>query len=100
MRIFFKILLFPISLILTVVVAVSAFMVGGFGKILTIISGLLFMGALLMGGLAIFKSEIYTWEAPIVIAVVSFLICPYGLPKLAEFVVEKLAALNEAIKAI
>jgi len=100
MRILFKILLFPFSLILSVVVGVSAFLVGGFGRVLAILSGLLFLGAFLMGGLAIFKGDIYTWEAPIVIAVVSFLISPYGLPKLAEFAVERLADLNETIKTI
>jgi len=100
MRILFKIILFPISLILTLAVNVSAFLVGGIGNILKIISGLLFLGTLLMGGFAIFKSDIYTWQPVIVLGIVSFLISPYGLPKLAEWLVVKLNDLNDLIKEI
>jgi len=100
MRILFKVILFPISLILTLVVNVSAFLVGGIGNILKIISGLLFLGTVLMGGFAIFKSDIFTWQPVIVLGIVSFLISPYGLPKLAEWLVVKLNDLNDLIKAI
>jgi integral membrane sensor domain MASE1 len=99
MRILLKILLFPISLILTVAVHVSAFLVGGFGAILNIISGLLFVGTLLMGGLAIFNDN-FTWQPAIVLGIAAFLISPYGLPKLAEWLVVKLDDLNDLIKAI
>lgn len=100
MRVLFKLLLFPISLILTIVVYVCAFFVGGFGIVLKIISGLLFACMLLMGGFAIFKSNVYDWQPVIVLAVVSFLLSPYGLPKLAEWLVIKLAELNDLIKEI
>ena len=100
MRILFKVLLFPLSLLLTIVVHVSAFLVGGFSMILNIISGLLFIGTVLMGGLAIFKSGVYDWQPVIVLGIAAFLISPYGLPKLAEWLVVKLDDLNDLIKAI
>ena len=100
MRIFFKVLLFPVSLILTLLVSVSSFLVGGVGNVLKIISGLLFLGTLAMGGLAIFKSDVYDWMPVIVIGAAAYLISPYGLPKLAEWLVVKLDDLNDLIKAI
>lgn len=100
MRIIFKVLLFPISLILTLVVNISAFLVSGIGTLLNIISGLLFVGTVLMGGLAIFKSDIYTWQPVIIVGLAAFIISPYGLPKLAEWLVIKLDDLNDLIKEI
>lgn len=47
MRIFFKVLLFPISLALTIVVAISEFLIIKLAILLNIVSGLLFLGALL-----------------------------------------------------
>ena len=91
--------MFPLSIILTLAVHVSAFLVGGIGNILNIISGLLFLGTVIMGGFAIFNDS-YTWQPVIVLAAVSFLISPYGLPKLAEWLVIKLAELNGLIKEI
>lgn len=100
MRTIFKVVLLPISLILTIVVHVSAFLVSGIGNILNIISGLLFMVMILMGGFAIFKSDVYDWQPVIVLGIAAFLISPYGLPKLMEWLVEKLDALNDLIKEI
>jgi len=100
MRIFIKILLFPIALILTIVVNVSAFLVGRIGGVLKIIAGLLFTAGIIMCGFAIFKSDIYSWGTPIILAVVSFIISPYGLPKFAAWLVGKLDDLNDFIKEI
>ena len=100
MRIILKILLFPFSLLLSLLVSVSAFLVGGFSVILNIISGLLFLGMIAMGGLAIFESHIYDWTPAIVLGIAAFLISPYGLPKLAALLVVKLDDLNDFIKAI
>ena len=99
MRILLKVLLFPITLILTFVVNVSAFLVGGIGFLLNIVSGLLFTIAVLMCGLAIFDGSTY-WQPAIVSAVVSYLLSPYGLPKLTVWLVVKLDELNDLIKAI
>ena len=47
MRIFFKILLFPISLILTITVAVCGFLIHRLALLLNIVSGILFLATLL-----------------------------------------------------
>ena len=99
MRTLLKILLFPFSLILTLVVYVCAFLVGGFGIVLKIISGLLFLIAVVMCGFALFNDS-YDWMPAIVSGIAAFLLSPYGLPKLAEWLVIKLAELNGAIKSI
>ena len=46
MRIFFKILLFPVSLLLTIIVAISNFLIEKCAIILNIFSGLIFLGTL------------------------------------------------------
>ena len=99
MRILFKIVLFPISLILAVVVHVSCFLVERIGGLLSVVSFLLFMGVLLMVGFAVFKSDTY-WQPAIISAVISFIISPYGLPKIAVLLVCKIDELNGMIKSI
>ena len=100
MRILLKVLLFPVTLILMLAVNVSAFLVGGIGFLLNVVSGLLFTIAVLMCGLAIYDSHTYTWQPVIVSAVVSFIMSPYGVPKVAVWLVVKLNELNDLIKAI
>lgn len=106
MRIIFKILLFPISLILTIFVAISNFLIVKCAIILNIASGILFLGAL-----ATMLVYLFGWpygEAghtehlimAIVGVVLSFLLSPFGLPTLMAWIVSKLDALNEAIKSI
>ena len=100
MRILFKIVLFPISLILAVVVHVSCFLVERVGGLLSIVSFLLFMGALLMFGFAVFKPDNTYRQPAIISAVISFIISPYGLPKIAVLFVCKIDELNNMIKSI
>ena len=100
MRMFFKILLFPVTLILTAVVHVSCFLVERIGGLLSIVSFLLFMGALLMVGFAVFTPDNIYWQPAIISAVISFLISPYGLPKIAVLLVCKIDELNDMIKSI
>jgi hypothetical protein len=92
--------MFPITLLLSLVVNVSAFVIGIVGGLLNIVSFLLFGGALIMFGFALFGSGDYYWQPAIVIAIVSFIISPYGLPKLAAWLVCKLDSLNNLIKEI
>ena len=100
MRMFFKILLFPVTLILAVVVHVSCFLVERIGGLLSIISFLLFMGALLMFGFTVFKPDDTYRQPAIISAVISFIISPYGLPKIAVLIVCKIDELNKMIKSI
>jgi len=101
MRVLFKIVLFPISLMLTLLVHVACFLVSTIGGLLNVISFLLFFCALIMFGFAIFDNNTgYYLEPAIIASVVSFLISPYGLPKLAAWFVVKLDDLNDLIKEI
>jgi len=106
MRVFFKILLFPVTLLLTVLVAVSRFVVVRCAVLLNIIAGILFFG-----GLIFFISYISGWpfsgagavdhlQTAIIAGVFAFLLSPYGLPKLIIWLVDKLDDLNVAIKSI
>jgi hypothetical protein len=106
LRILFKILLFPISLVLTVIVAFSSFIIVQCAAILNIISGLLFLGALLCYAQYFFGFPYGSaWEThelvtAVTITVTAFIISPYGLPSLVMRAVDKLDDLNLAIKSI
>ena len=106
MRIIFKILLFPVSLILTVVVAISNFLIVKCAIILNIVSGILFLGVL-----AALVQYLFGWpygepgnpQNLVMVAVgvvLSFLLSPFGLPTLVAWIVSKLDLLNEKIKSI
>ena len=105
-RVFIKILLFPVSIVLTIFCAISEFLVVKCAILLNIVSGLLFIGVLAM-------SARYFWGWPsgtpgesqdlftiVFVGVLSFLISPFGLPRLAIWIISKLANLNELIKSI
>jgi hypothetical protein len=106
MRILFKILLFPISLALTITVALSNFIIVRCAVILNIISGLLFLGALICYTQYFFgfpygkAGETHELVTAITVTVMAFIISPYGLPTFSLWVVEKLEDLNLAIKSI
>ena len=106
MRILFKILLFPISLVLTIFVAVSMFVVERCAVVLNILSGIIFIAAI-----AGYSQYLFGWpfgtagNAPtlqlaIIGTVFAFLLSPYGLPTLVAWLLGKLDNLNGAIKSI
>lgn len=106
MRIFFKIILFPISFVLTILVAVFTFLVGRVAILLNIISGILFLGAILA-----FLQYLFGWPygiagntqtliTAIIATVAAFILSPYGLPTAAIWILAKLELLNDTIKAI
>jgi hypothetical protein len=101
MRMFFKILLFPITLVLSLIVNVSCFVVGAIGGLLSIVSFILFAGSLAMLIIAIFGiTGVYFWQPAAIVMAIAFIISPYGLPKLAAWFVCKVDDLNDLIKAI
>lgn len=106
MRIFFKILLFPISLLLTIVVAVSMFLVERCAGILNIFSGIVFLAALVGYSQYLFgwpfgiAGNMPTLQLAIFGTVFAFLLSPFGLPTLAAWLLGKLDNLNCAIKSI
>ena len=106
MRIFFKIILFPFSLILTIFVAVSMFLVERVAGLLNILSGILFLGAVVA-----YVQYFFGWPygvagntgdlvAAICATAFAFILSPYGLPTVAVWVLAKLETLNDLIKAI
>ena len=105
-KIFFKIILFPVSLLLTIIVAISNFLIVKCAILLNIVSGILFLGAL-----AALVQYLFGWpygqagnpQNLVMVAVgvvLAFLLSPYGLPTLAAWIVSKLDLLNELIKSI
>lgn len=106
LRIFFKILLFPVSLVLTIFVAISSFLIERAAVLLNIVSGILFLAAL-----AAYAEYFFGWpfdrigDAPtlqlaIFGTVFAFVLSPYGLPTFTLWLVDKLDDLNCAIKSI
>ena len=106
MRILIKILLFPISLVLSIFVAVSLFVVERCTVILNIISGIIFVAALsgysqyLFGWPFGTAGDTPTLQLAIIGTVFAFLLSPYGLPTLVAWLLGKLDNLNGAIKSI
>lgn len=94
MRLLFKIILFPITLVLSIVIAACRFVCDCSGALLGVISVLIFTLALLT--LILLKDPTGALSA----AIIAFVISPYGIPKLAEWFVDRLDDLNYAIKSI
>ena len=97
MRILLKITLLPISLALTVLVGLCRFVCRCAGGLLTVASGLVFIITLLGLLLPVMKLPAASYAAMFALA---FAISPFGLPKLAGWLLEKLVVLNTAIRSI
>ena len=106
MRIFFKILLFPVSFSLTIFVAVSMFLVERCAAILNIVSSIMFLAALVGYAQYLFgfplgeAGNTSTLQLAIFGTAFAFVLSPYGLPKFAVWLLGKLDDLNGAIKSI
>ena len=94
MRIPLKILLFPITLILTVTLLICEFICMFGTMLLSILALLVFALAL---GTMIFLGEL---QDGLKIMVLAYLISPYGIPLLASWLIGKIGQMNERIKAI
>lgn len=89
----FKIFLFPISLLLSILTAFLTFLLSISTAILYLI--MLFC---IFGGIAAFiQKDVVTGIQAIVIA---FLFSPYGLPMIGVVIIAFLQGINEAIKSI
>jgi len=106
MKTLLKIILFPISLLLTIFVAFFSFLIEKCAGILNILSGLLFLLAL-----TAFSQYFFGWpfgsagdkfnlQSGIIVTVIAFLLSPYGLPTVMIWIVAQFAKLNEAIKSL
>ena len=91
MRIVLKILAAPAMLLLTLAVAFCTFILMMTGIIFWILSGLVFVGAVLL----FFSHQPVGGIAFLVIA---FLVSPYGLPALAAWIVGKLDGIKYSLR--
>lgn len=94
MRILAKILLLPVVVALTILVAVCRFICSFSGVVLFVLAGLLFLVGL--GTLTLLRDP----RGSVVSFVLAFLISPYGIPLFLNWIVDKLDDLNCAIKSI
>lgn len=94
MRCCLKIALSPITLLLSLAVAVGRFLCICSGALLSVVSLLLFTLALL--------SLVLTQNvgSALLAGAAAFLVSPYGLPRLAEWLCDRLDDLNFTIKSI
>ena len=93
MRIIIKILLFPIVLALTLLVAFCRFFCLFSGMVLGIVAFLLF----LLGIVVLFAGRV---DGFIVFLVLAWLVSPYGLPLAASWLTERVADFNHMLKSI
>jgi hypothetical protein len=97
LRILLKVLLFPITLALSLFIAVCRFICCFSGAVLSVISFIMFVIALL----ALIIPTIETpFQTTIIVWLVAFLISPFGIPLFADWLLDKLEDLNFAIKSI
>ena len=94
MRWIFKVLLFPIVVVLTVFVAVCRFLCAFSTALLSIIAFVIFLVAI---GTMILLGE---FIESLKIVFLAWLISPYGIPLFASWLVEKVDDLNCRLKAI
>ena len=106
LRILARILLSPLTLLLTVFVRISILIVERCAGILNILSAVVFLGALVSYAQYLFgwpvgtAGETATLQLAIFAIVSSFLLSPYGIPALAAWLLSKIEDLNKKIKAI
>ena len=93
MRIIIKILLFPIVLALTLLVAFCRFFCLLSGLVLGIVAFLLF----LLGIVVLFAGRV---DGFIGFLVLAWLVSPYGLPLAASWLTERVADFNHMLKSI
>lgn len=94
MRILLKILLFPISLALTIIVLVCQYICVFSSMLLSVLALLLFVLAL---AIMVLLGEVGEGIKALIAA---YLISPYGVPMLAAWLIGVIDGLNDQIKAI
>lgn len=89
MRWILKIILFPISLVLSILTAFLTFLLA----IGTTILYLLMLMCVVVGVVSLFQKDFS-------IGIVGFLLSPYGIPMVGAAVIAFLQGINEAIKSV
>lgn len=85
------------TLALSVIVAACRFVCHFSGALLSVASGLVFTVALLGFILPVTRLPL---QSQVMMFVLAFLISPFGIPKLADWLLDKLDDLNLAIRSI
>lgn len=91
LKILLKIAAIPFIIALTILIAVMMFFFQLSGWVFVLVSSILGLG----GAVLLFSGEIYNGIGVLVIA---FLVSPYGLPAIVEWVVDLLDSLNYSLK--
>ena len=94
MRILLKILLFPITLILSVLILFADFICMFSTTVLSVLSFVVFMVAL--GTIFLLRET----SEGVRIIVLAYLISPYGIPMFASWLIAKIEGLNNMLKSI
>ena len=93
MRWIVKIILFPISLVLSILTAFLTFLLA----IGTTILYLLMLMCILVGVVSLFQKD---FSIGIEALIIGFLLSPYGIPMIGEAVIAFLQGINKAIKSV
>ncbi len=93
MRWIIKIILFPISLVLSILTAFLTFLLA----IGTTILYLLMLMCILVGVVSLFQKD---FSIGIEALIIGFLLSPYGIPMIGEVVIAFLQGINKAIKSV
>jgi len=106
LRIFIKIVLFPVSLLLSIIAAFSMFVITTLSCLLSIASGICTLGALITWSQYFFgwplgtAGDGFTLKIAIIVSVFAYLFSPYGFPLFGMWLVAKINHLNSLIKSI
>lgn len=101
MRIFIKIILFPVTLALSITVLLLNFVIDYGGALASIIAGLLFtLGMVLIGAKLIGWIDSTSWGMVASPFVGAFLLSPYGLTGLVALIAGGLDSFNGLLKSI
>ena len=93
MRWIVKIILFPISLVLSILTAFLTFLLA----IGTTILYLLMLMCVVVGVVSLFQKD---FSIGIEALIIGFLLSPYGIPMIGEAVIAFLQGINKAIKSV
>ena len=93
MRWIIKIILFPISLVLSILTAFLTFLLA----IGTTILYLLMLMCILVGVVSLFQKD---FSIGIEALIIGFLLSPYGIPMIGEAVIDFLQGINKVIKSV
>jgi len=107
LRIFIKTLLFPVSLLLSIIAAFSMFLIGTLSCLLSVASGICFLASLcffivyFLGWPLVDKiGDAAYLQGGILAFAFAYLFSPYGFPLFGMWLVSKINHLNAIIKSI